>query len=1190
MAETRQQRLQREYQEEMARRKANPSSGGTNSQGIPKTGGSIPNQDLARQNVLDRAPKMLTARSLRENRPLYAGRRTSFQGQMLTDEQVKQVKPYRSAYDMKNYNFGRDGVGGTSVRKSKPTPRTGKVIFGDGDSRTLDRRPMKDMRDLPPPPPFGNDGSNGPPDPGDDLIPYTRGQEQGVRRRSLATEEARKRVEARQVPAFAGTNTDPQTGMIIPTYGQEHNALPEGYQGTMPEGQTQPNPQNVQIPTYGQEHNALPEGYRGQPPQGQPQYAENEFADLGRTPQMPQGTTGYSDNRPSPIEFRDNDPNIDPQIAMVGNERDLTREMGVQPTRLGTTGSEEIDPSSIQPFTVPMGADNVVVNTEGYSTQQEAYEATISGDNPPLETIEAGTSQPWDYDVQFNENGSFRMPTGDVATPGGTTTTDVVRSPIRKARELERIGTDLASKPAVQTAVSTMQNLANPQGVMDEFGREHIPPRIPPTEEEFFDDRESGGRTADQRRRDQLLDGAGGAMAVAGAGGADFDLEGWRQGGNDTKNSRRRGPRGGSSASNPKNTRNTRGTVPKNQAPGASKLGKGAKLWRAGKFGFKKVALPIVALAGAVRSISDNDDRQADQLQYIENLGGLAPNIRNSQEYPDPISGAISGAVNSFDVADIWDDGGGFFNDDAVDLGGITRRVGSVASNAFSSNPRHHLGFGGSPRATAFKEGIDNFVSQNLSSDASSTERKRLIARTEYRAAALQSKIQKVYNDYRNGTGDGDFDTNALSAEDKKLFKAMGGGEKQASLERSSSGSSGADRARDEQDAQIDAWEALSPQEKIDKQAQYEFDRQQPLDQGKPVSKDTGQFYRRVGEDGVVEFTTDGAEAFDGGYTPVDLPASAQPSKIAAQDGISSFPGNDFLKGINQDLKRRTRVASGQRRQAISNQRTIFDQAAQAVERMNIKGLTEGGRADMISEFAATLQQGRSAYDPKDLGTTKDLIAADRNEIYDEGNEIDSARNQAYNRRTGIDDAGRQQDQFLDRSNQNDGLVESILEGFAPNKFDDEGRELDQSGYRDGARNFIRSSGIRRYIDSHPNIDNQTKTRLVLDGAVGSQMVKWMREGGVKIDNKSLQMSKTGTTPLEQMISRIKENDPNIGVQLDGRDFYDMVTNPTNYFSWNGADSDKVVLRIGNKRVRLSELLNLGQGAAVGTAANELYQ
>jgi hypothetical protein len=1151
------------YDEEMARRRALPSSGGTNSQGAPVNGsGAIPNQDLARQKVLDRAPKMLTARSMRENRPLYVGRRTSFNGQMLTDEQVKDVKPYKSANDMSNYTFGRDGVGGTSIRKPIPTPRTGKVIMGDGDSRDLTRQGSGHMRDLPPPP---------------------------------------------TIPAFEGTTTDKQTGMVQP---RPTNAPPidgalAGLDG-QPIANTHtpipPNPQNVQIPTYGQEHNALPEGYRGQPPQGQPQYAENEFADLGRTPQMPIGQTGYSDQSPTGENFvPPNQPNVPTQIALAGNEPDLTRQGG-----------------GIQPFTVPMGADNVTVNTEGYNTQMEAYEATISGENPPLESIEADASQPWDYDVQFDEAGSLRPPTGGVATPGGTTTTDVVRSPMRKARELERIGNDLASKPAVQTAIGAMKDLANPQGVMDEFGNEHIPSRIPPqTEEEFFDDRETGGASADQRRREQLgLEDVGGAMAAAaGTGGPTQPLPKWQQAALDKKlkeqraNARktaavdpvepgdsRGNQRGSSSPKNPNvagegapesTSSGSKGAKPKSVP--TSKLGKAGKwLWRGGKWVTKKAPW-VAAGVGAIESVVDNDDNQADQAEYIDRYGGLAPIISNSQAIPDVVSGAASGAANLFDVGGLVSDEG-YIPDDVINVPGLARRTGSAIRNVFTTNDRSHLGFGPSDRANAFEAGADKYIEQITPEGATSRERQNIVEKAEYRAAKMQKALQA---DYDNGTENFSYDS--LSDEDQALYTAMGG--KTPGLENDAGDDkrrdASANRVLDERDDQIRDWQSLSPAEQVDKQLEYERKKelqQTPVDQGKPVSTNTGQFYKRVGEDGIVEFTTDQSEAQQGGYKPVDLPKGAQPSKIAAQDSIGQFPGNNFLKDINQDLKRRSRTARSQRRQATSHQQTIFDQAASAVNRMDIKGLTEGGRADMISEFAATLQQGRDAYKPNDINTTDAMIDADRNEIYAEGNEIDSDRNDIYGQRNLIDAFGGSEDRSLKRGGQTDDLVESILNGFTPDKVDSEGKTLDQSGYRDGTRNFIRSSGIRAYIDSNPNMSNQNKSRLVLDGAVGSQMVQWMQEGGVPIGDNMLSMGEDGSTPLQHMIAEIMSDDANKQLKLDGRDMYDMVMNPTQHFGFNKNQSDKVILRIGNKKVRLSEFLGLGQGAASSTAAGDLYQ
>ena len=172
--------------------------------------------------------------------------------------------------------------------------------------------------------------------------------------------------------------------------------------------------------------------------------------------------------------------------------------------------------------------------------------------------------------------------------------------------------------------------------------------------------------------------------------------------------------------------------------------------------------------------------------------------------------------------------------------------------------------------------------------------------------------------------------------------------------------------------------------------------------------------FRRVGEDGVIEYSDQGGEGFE----PVDLnlKRNVKGGFVAAQDSIQDFPGTSaFVQGISTDARRRERDFRRQQRKARVNQARLPQRARSAVYAQNpdlVRAAKKGGLAggvasNALNEYtlrmAQIMQQGRDAFAPEDFDTTTPVLEADRNDAQYAGIEADLERTQTYRDKNAID-------------------------------------------------------------------------------------------------------------------------------------------------------------------------------------------
>lgn len=165
--------------------------------------------------------------------------------------------------------------------------------------------------------------------------------------------------------------------------------------------------------------------------------------------------------------------------------------------------------------------------------------------------------------------------------------------------------------------------------------------------------------------------------------------------------------------------------------------------------------------------------------------------------------------------------------------------------------------------------------------------------------------------------------------------------------------------------------------------------------------------FRKVGEDGVIEYSDQGGE----GYEAVDLNLgrNTKGGFVAAQDNIQDFPGTSaFVQSISRDANARKRDFRRQQRKARAFQGRLPQRARSAVlagnrdlARTAKKGGLAGGVAShALNEYtlkmADIMQKGRDAYTPEDFDTTTPVIEADRNDATYANIDANLERTQTY--------------------------------------------------------------------------------------------------------------------------------------------------------------------------------------------------
>jgi hypothetical protein len=641
---------------------------------------------------------------------------------------------------------------------------------------------------------------------------------------------------------------------------------------------------------------------------------------------------------------------------------------------------------------------------------------------------------------------------------------------------------------------------------------------------------------------------------------------------------------------------------------------------------FLKVAAPIMGTYDAY----SNKNLSQDQDYYFETYGGLSPIVKGAA--PDPVGKTINTAAF------------GLFD---PDIQSLARKTQAGVSNFFTEDDMRSSEVLGSPlpgtpesyskAILARQKGVEAATARLAGPDAS--ERDLRLARTQVRdrAEKLTASIEA-----------GKFDYDTLDDEDKALARDFGMPVPQDTRtgippvqDKVNAVPSNDGRIPD--DPNTNAYEGFVDPD-FDPNDRYVWADEKPAadlarnttipTEGETFSYDTANadnekakaqlfagtpdlaggrqqvavpVYRKLGDDGVPEYTTDPNIASQEGYTKVDgIDGSTFGPSVPAQDNMDSFPGTSaFVTGIRKDSLARQRDFASQQERARDMQANLPREARRFVERNNpllTKALSRpvyknnnnrnvaGAASKALNEYTLDamriMQDGRDAYAPESIDTVQNTLDADANDISRSqvdaynmatlGREYDSQRDYET---TGDRNANDQENIGLKRTKEFRDATNNYIDNNFVDSFDPENptASLNKGRFEDVLK-ATSGNGWHSYSE-------RERGRRMASAHFVTDVMDRVTPTGSNIDTSFLEDS--DEPPMRQLLKQMatEEGIPGIQVLVDEGTWsklVDPVGSIKTRFSINQLELP--VVQIGGEKIKLKDFLNFGNGAGWKTS------
>jgi len=610
--------------------------------------------------------------------------------------------------------------------------------------------------------------------------------------------------------------------------------------------------------------------------------------------------------------------------------------------------------------------------------------------------------------------------------------------------------------------------------------------------------------------------------------------------------------------------------------------------------------LPVATTVGGVNALFNNEEETNLQQRYEQDYGGLAPRVnlarRQSTDptavFTDFASGAISGATfGAFkpDVTQLARKGAGLVSDFFTDgrkgpdeFGDDSRNqlrrqgIQTAGERLFQQNPE--LG-----REGAFDQVRSNVANLDAMIQQSEQAKGRIrVLENELQNPGIgtnaqrQQEIAAEINSLRGSQ----FDFNNLSDEQKQLATDLGFPVPDPTAIPDNKPTLG-----------------LEPEVEPDRLVPP------PQEAGTPVEepaleRTTPTVYRRVNEDGVVEFTQDSSAASDPSYEEVDLEGSDLKGGFAginAQSNLDQFPGTANFKEIKGRLDSRRGSFRKQQRRARTNQMRLYDRAKTEVLSANphLKRALKTGNANergaasaamnkYILQAMGIMQQGRDAFKPQDFDDTGDLILQDRNTIALDRNNIAADRNRIAEQGQLLNYGSRG---LANQTAAQQKVTGEISDFGRKNLFTDEDQVDERSaGFFE---NFAEGAGLADVL-GRSNLSAQDRNTYKRSTLFASEIMQRFNEQGVDIDPEYYAFSGSldggVVNPMEKLIDSITTGQlQQYGVTTNTPGIFKALFTPglSVFDRWDDDQLNDAYIQFGDDRMNFREIANMANKAGL---------